>query len=731
MKNFSFYSQLESKDCGPACLRMVSKHYGEEVSLQRLRDISETNRNGTNLHFLSQAAEELGYNSLVVKLSLAEIKKAPLPMILHWDQNHFVVLYGIQSKFGKTTYLIADPSVGLLKLDENVFKRHWGNSNGVNPEGVSLLIEKPIGFKTSNNSKDFGIASKTTVFSYMVQYKKYIWQLVIGLLIGSLLQALVPFLTQSIVDIGIRGQDLNFVYIILGAQIFLYLGRMAIQLTRNWILLHISVRVNVAMVSSFIRKLMRLPISFFDNKLTGDLLQRINDHRRIQNFVAVSSLDVIFSIVTILVLGGVLAYYSFQIFALFLVGSLCYCLWIILFLKRRKLIDNRQFKVQSQDNSKMLELINAMQDIKLYGIERAQRQSWEQIQAKLYKLNVSELKVTQYQDAGAGFLNEIKNLVIIVIAAKLVINSQITLGAMLAISYIVGQLNTPLNLLINFSRDFQDAQISFNRIAEIHNLDEEEIQLSKVNNELLELDDILLEDISFRYRGIKNWTIKNLSLTIPKNKVTAIVGHSGSGKTTLLKLLLRYYDTYKGTISLGETSLHHLSHRKWRSQCGVILQDSHIFNDTIRYNITLNNEHVDKESLKNAVRVSNMENFVYDLPAGLSTMIGKESMSLSSGQYQRILIARAVYKNPNYLFFDEATSALDTDNERIITNRLSNFFQNKTVVIIAHRLSTVINADQIIVLHDGAVVEKGTHYQLVTQRANYYNLIKDQLQLSK
>lgn len=710
---------------------MVSKHYGEEISLQRLRDISETNRNGTNLHFLSQAVEELGYNSLVVKLSLAEIKKAPFPMILHWDQNHFVVLYGIQSKFGKTTYLIADPSVGLLKLDENVFKRHWGNSNEVKPEGVALLIEKPIGFRTSNNSKDFGIASKTTVFSYMVQYKKYIWQLVIGLLIGSLLQALVPFLTQSIVDIGIRGQDLNFVYIILGAQIFLYLGRMAIQLTRNWILLHISVRVNVAMVSSFIRKLMRLPISFFDNKLTGDLLQRINDHRRIQNFVAVSSLDVIFSVVTILVLGVVLAYYSFQIFALFLVGSLCYCLWIIFFLKKRRLIDNKQFKVQSQDNSKMLELINAMQDIKLYGIERAQRQSWEQIQAKLYKLNVSELKVTQYQDAGAGFLNEIKNLVIIVIAAKLVINSQITLGAMLAISYIVGQLNTPLNLLINFSRDFQDAQISYNRIAEIHNLDEEEIQLSKVNNELLELDDILLEDISFRYRGIKNWTIKNLSLTIPKNKVTAIVGHSGSGKTTLLKLLLRYYDTYKGTIRLGETSLHHLSHRKWRSQCGVILQDSHIFNDTIRYNITLSNNYVNKENLKNAVRVSNMENFVNDLPSGLSTMIGKESMSLSSGQYQRILIARAVYKNPNYLFFDEATSALDTDNERIITNRLSNFFQNKTVVIIAHRLSTVINADQIIVLHDGAVVEKGTHSQLVAQRANYYNLIKDQLQLSK
>lgn len=731
MKNLSFYSQLESKDCGPACLRMVSKHYGEEVSLQRLRDISETNRNGTNLHFLSQAVEELGYNSLVVKLSLAEIKKAPFPMILHWDQNHFVVLYGIQSKFGKTTYLIADPSVGLLKLDENVFKRHWGNSNGVHLEGVALLIEKPIGFETSDTSKEFGITSKTTVFSYIVQYKKYVWQLVIGLLIGSLLQALVPFLTQSIVDVGIRGQDLNFVYVILGAQIFLYLGRMVIQLTRNWILLHISVRVNVAMVSSFIKKLMRLPISFFDNKLSGDLLQRINDHRRIQNFVAVSSLDVIFSVVTILVLGVVLAYYSFQIFALFLIGSLCYCLWIILFFKKRRLIDNRQFKVQSQDNSKMLELINAMQDIKLYGIERAQRQSWEQIQAKLYKLNVSELKVTQYQDAGAGFLNEIKNLVIIVIAAKLVINAQITLGAMLAISYIVGQLNTPLNLLINFSRDFQDAQISFNRIAEIHDLDEEELQFSKANNELLELDDILLEDISFRYRGIKNWTIKNLTLTIPKNKVTAIVGHSGSGKTTLLKLLLRYYDTYKGKISLGETSLHHLSHRKWRSQCGVILQDSHIFNDTIRYNITLSNEYVDKECLKNAVRVSNMENFVNDLPSGLSTMIGKECMSLSSGQYQRILIARAVYKNPNYLFFDEATSALDTDNERIITNRLSNFFQNKTVVIIAHRLSTVINADQIIVLHDGAVVEKGTHTQLVAQRANYYNLIKDQLQLSK
>lgn len=731
MKTFTFYLQLESKDCGPTCLRMVAKHYGEEVNLETLRDLSETNRNGTNLYFLSQAAEELGFTSLVVQISLSEINKAPRPMILHWDQNHFVVLYDIKIRMGRAKYFIADPAIGLLKLNEDVLKKHWLNLEKINQGGIALLVERPIGFNKSHSLDKKKPKELAKVLKYLVQYKQFLWQLIIGLLIGSLLQVFVPFLTQSIVDVGIRGQDLNFIYIILGAQIFLYLGRMSIQLMRNWILLHISVRVNVAMVSGFIMKLMNLPISFFDNKLTGDLLQRINDHRRIQNFIAVSSLDALFSIVSILVLGIVLAYYSLQIFVIFLIGSLFYCCWILFFLKRRRLVDNQQFKAQSEDNSKMLELINAMQDIKLFGIQRSQRQSWEQIQAKLYKINIDGLKVSQYQDAGAGVLNEIKNMVIIVVAAKLVINSEITLGVMLATSYIIGQLNNPLNLLINFSRDFQDAQISFKRVSEIHNLKDEENQESSVETSLTELEEISLIDISFRYRGIKNWALKNVSLTIPKNKVTAIVGHSGSGKTTMLKLLLRYYDTYEGKILIGKSSLHHHSPKKWRSHCGVILQDSHIFNEIIRYNIALSNEYINNENFQNAIRISNIESFVDELSSGYSTMIGKESMGLSSGQYQRILIARAVYKNPDYLFFDEATSTLDTDNERIITKRLSDFFQNKTVVIIAHRLSTVINADQILVLHEGEVVEKGTHTQLVKERANYYNLIKDQLELSK
>ncbi|MFC4689974.1 peptidase domain-containing ABC transporter [Dokdonia genika] len=731
MKSFPFYPQLESKDCGPACLQMVLEFYGLKVGLNRLREISETNRSGSNLYFLSQAVEKLGFKSLVVKLNISEIKKAPLPAILHWNQNHFVVIYKISHRVGKVKYHIADPAIGMLQLEENELQNHWLNFKKTNKEGIVFLLEKPLNF-----SKESNIESKRnqyefkSILTYLLRFKPFIWQLMVGLIIGSLLQLVIPFLTQSIVDIGIRGQNLNFIYVILGAQIFLYLGRISIQVIRNRILLHLSIRINIAMISSFFMKLMKLPISYFDKKLTGDLLQRINDHRRIQNFIAVSSLDVIFSATSIFILSIVLAYYSLLIFTVFFLGSILYGSWVILFLKKRKVIDNTHFNIQSEDNSKTLELINAMQDIKLFGIERTQRQSWEQIQAKLYNTNLDALKISQYQDFGAGLLNEVKNLIIIVIAAKLVIDAQITLGVMLAISYIIGQLNSPISLLLNFIRDLQDALISFRRVSEIHNLDNEEKIVDNINADSVQLGDIDIVNISFRYPGIKRWAIKDLTINIPKNKVTAIVGHSGSGKTTLLKLLLHYYNTYDGKIKIGNTSLNHISPAKWRVNCGVILQDSHIFNETIRYNITLSHENINKNNFRNAIKISNIEEFVDDLALGFATKIGREFTSLSSGQYQRILIARAIYRNPKYLFFDEATSTLDTDNERLITDRLKKFFQDKTVVIIAHRLSTVINADQILVLNNGELAESGTHDQLIAQRANYYSLVKNQLDLS-
>lgn len=729
MKHFPFYNQSDSKDCGPTCLQMVSKYYGKDVCIEDLRGVSETSRNGTNLHFLSIAAEKLGFNSIVVKLSDEEIIKTPLPAILHWDQNHFVVLYQIKFRFGRIYYIIGDPSIGILKLDRASFFKHWATGNENEKSGIALLIEAPLDFDSINYCERNSPNRVTSIFSYLLKYKPYLGQLIIGLILSSLLQLFFPFLTQSLVDVGIRNQDFSFIYIILAAQVFLYLGRISIQMIRNWILLHLSIRVNIAMLSAFFVKLMRLPISFFDSKLTGDLLQRINDHRRIQNFIAISSLDVIFSAVSILVLGLVLAFYNFQIFFVFLVGSALYCFWIVLFLKRRKFIDNKQFKIQSEDSSKIVELINGMQDIKLNGIETIERKSWEQIQVKLYKSNVNLLKITQYQDSGAGVINELKDLMIIVIAAKLVISTEITLGAMLAISYIIGELNTPLSLIINFTRDFQDAQISFNRVSEIHRLDNEEGNQGE-NYESLLMGDIYLNNVSFRYPGIKKYALDGVNLKIPKNKVTAIIGHSGSGKTTLLKLMLCYYNTYKGKIQIGKRSMHHFSPEWWRSQCGVIFQDSYIFNESIRYNIVLSHKRVNKELFDNAIRISNISCFVDDLALGFKTKIGREYNSLSSGQYQRILIARAVYRNPNYLFFDEATSTLDAENERLITNRLVNFFKKRTVVVIAHRLSTVINADQIIVMNEGKIVERGTHDELISQRSEYYNLVKNQLELN-
>jgi ATP-binding cassette subfamily B protein len=732
LKKFPTYTQPDSKDCGPTCLKIIAKHYNKTVSLQYLRTLSETTREGSNLLGISEAAEQMGFRSLGVKISLKDLKKAPLPCVLHWNKNHYVVLYKVK----KDIYYISDPGHGLLKYTKSEFLKFWIGQNVTEhiQEGIALMLEPTAKFYDSEfeteaeRSRSFGFSFLSR---YLLKYKSFLWQLVIGLMAASLLQLIFPFLTQSVVDVGIKNQDIHFVYLILFAQLALFFGRTAIEVIRSWILLHLSTRINISLVSDFFIKLMNLPIAFFDTRVTGDILQRINDHKRIERILTTSSLNVLFSMVNLVVFSFVLAYYSVLLFGIFLLGSFLYFVWIVVFLKKRRDLDFKRFSEVSQEQSKVIELINGMQEIKLHNAEKKKRWSWEYTQARLFKVSIEGLALEQYQSVGSSFINELKNILITVLSAKLVIDGEITLGMMLAISYIVGQLNSPIAQLINFIREVQDAKISLERLSEIHDKEDEETVGQHKLRDIPTNADIELSEVSFKYTGSDQMVLKNLDLIIPKNKVTAIVGVSGSGKTTLMKLLLKFYEPNEGNIKLGSYDLNNISQKAWREKSGVVMQEGYIFNDTIANNIAVGEDYIDKAKLAHAVDVANISEYIESLPLSYNTKIGMEGVGLSTGQKQRLLIARAVYKNPDFLFFDEATSALDANNEKVIMEKLNTFFENKTVVVIAHRLSTVKNAHQIVVLDNGHIVEIGNHATLVKQKEQYYNLVKNQLELGK
>ncbi len=730
LRKFPFYKQLDQMDCGPTCLRMVTKHHGKSVPIDALRRKANITREGVSLGGIAEAAEDIGYHTLAVSVDFKTLaEEVPFPCIAHWRQRHFVVVHDIK----KDTIYVADPAHGLVKYSKEDFIKGWigKNADPDSSEGYLLLLEPTPEFYDMDlgEKKEYGFKF---LFRYFKPYKAYIIQLIVGLIVGSLLQLIFPFLTQAVVDYGINYQNINFVYLILVAQLTLFISQTTVELIRGWILLHMTSRININLISDFLIKLMRLPIAFFDSKNTGDIIQRIYDHNRIQSFLSSTTLNTLFSAFNFVIFGAVLAYYNLTIFTLFLVGSLMYIGWTLLFLKKRAELDYKRFDQSSDNQSSLYQLISGMQEIKLNGSERRRRWEWEAIQVRLFKISIKGLALSQTQNTGGQFLNELKNILITFIAAKSVIDGSLTLGEMLSIQYIIGQLNLPINNFISFIQTGQDAKISLERLAEIHLKDDEEDRSEDFIKELPQDKSIKLKDFSFRYGGLSSpWVLENIDVEIPEGKVTAIVGASGSGKTTLIKLLLKFYEPTEGTITIGNTKLNNISTNTWRKACGSVMQDGFLFGDTISRNITESDSEgiIDKERLVHAVKVANLEEFVDELPSGYNTKIGSSGVNISGGQKQRVFIARSVYKDPKYIFFDEATSALDANNEKVIMENLQEFYKGKTVVVVAHRLSTVKNADQIIVLDKGKIIELGNHKELTDKRGAYYTLVKNQLEL--
>lgn len=643
-----------------------------------------------------------------------------------------MVLYDVKRRRdGELRFCIADPGKELLELDEETVRNAWISTCTHGEEkGILMALQPTPAFYEKQDIKPDGHRPFRFLYGYMRPYKRYFVQLLLGLLTGSLLQLLFPFLTQAVVDQGVNGKDIGLVYLILLAQLTLVLSRSAVDFIRRWILLHISTRVNIALLSDFLIKLMRLPMAFFDTKMTGDLLQRIHDHERVERFLTAQTLSVLFSAFSFVVFGGVLLYYNLLICSIFLLGSVGYGVWVFLFLKQRRLLDYTYFEQRSRNQSKTMQLLNGMQEIKLQSCERRRRWEWEDIQADLFRTSIESMKLQQGQEAGGILINEVKNIVITIVAATSVINGNLSLGMMLAIQYIIGQLNAPIEQFVQFVYGWQDVQISLERMSEIRDRQEESTPDRQVRSYTDGSRDIRVSHLTFQYEGPRSpKVLDDVTLHIPQGKVTAIVGTSGSGKTTLVKLLLGFYEPTDGRIRVGGGDLSRFDLHWWRSQCGAVMQEGYLFSESIARNIAVGDGEIDKARLLLAARIANIEEFIDRLPLKYNTIIGQDGQGVSQGQRQRILIARAVYKDPTFLFFDEATNSLDANNERVIVENLASFYRGKTVVIVAHRLSTVRHADQIVVLEKGHIVECGTHDDLVARQRAYYHLVKNQLEL--
>ncbi len=725
--SFPFVNQPDAMDCGPACLKMISAWYGKNFTLETLRKKCYITREGVSFLGLSEAADSLGFRTVGVRVPFSTlVRDVPLPCIAHWKQKHFVVVYQITKKHIR----VADPAIGLMKYTYQDFITNWsGTVVGGEPSGLILMLEPKPAFYSIEDEHEHKRGFQF-LWKYFKLYKKYFYQLFLGLLLASLIQLMMPFITQSVIDIGINNNDIGFIYLILFAQLALVAGRFSVEYIRNWLLLHLGARINVAVVSDFLHKLMGLPISYFDTKLTGDILQRIEDNNRIEDFLTSASLSIMFSFFNLIVFGIVLAIFNIKILLLFLIGTLFYLGWISLFMRKRAILDHMRFKQMSATSSKLIQIVNGMQEIKLTQSELTRRWEWENLQASLFQLRVKALSLLQYQSAGATLINEVMNILITIVSATTVIKGEMTLGMMLAVQFIIGQMNVPVNQIIYFFRISQDAKLSLDRLSEVHSMEDEEVEPESRLKKMPERKDIYINNLSFQYEGPRSpYALKDIDLIIRENNITAIVGTSGSGKTTLLKMILGFYKPVTGEIIVGDTRLENISLKTWRKRVGAVMQDGYIFADTIAANIAPGVETIDEERLFKAAEIANIRGFIESLPLGYNTKVGMNGHGLSEGQKQRILIARVVYKDPEIIIFDEATNSLDANSEKVIVNNLKSFYSGKTVIIVAHRLSTVRDADKIVVLDNGHIVESGTHNELIFKKGAYFNLVKNQLEL--